>query len=58
MNSGAVVDHHSMVEAFGHLAVNASMVGGTVQGHSARMQVRPTLRYRVKVPSGVTLDPS
>ena len=57
VNCGAVVDHHSIVQDFGHLGVNASMAGGTVLGHSAWMQVGAALWYGVKVPSGVTLDP-
>jgi sugar O-acyltransferase (sialic acid O-acetyltransferase NeuD family) len=35
VNCGVVVDHHSIVEDFGHLGVNASMAGGTVLGRGA-----------------------
>ena len=52
---GAVVDHHATVEEFGHLGVNASMVGGTVLGRGAWMQAGAALGYGVKVPAGVTL---
>lgn len=55
VNCGAVVDHHATVEEFGHLGVNASMVGGTVLGRGAWMQAGAALGYGVKVPAGVTL---
>jgi len=57
VNCGAVVDHHAMVEDFGHLGVNATMAGGTVLGRGAWMQAGSALGYGVKVPTGVTLEP-
>lgn len=55
VNCGAVVDHHATVEDFGHLGVNASMVGGTVLGRGAWMQAGAALGYGVTVPSGVMI---
>jgi UDP-3-O-[3-hydroxymyristoyl] glucosamine N-acyltransferase len=40
MNCGAVVDHHPIVEDFGHLGVNASMAGATVLGPGYRLGQR------------------
>lgn len=57
VNCGAVVDHHAIVEDFGHLGVNASMAGATVLGRGAWMQAGTALGYAVKVPPGVTLAP-
>jgi sugar O-acyltransferase (sialic acid O-acetyltransferase NeuD family) len=57
VNCGAVVDHHAIVEDFGHLGVNACMAGGTVLGRGAWMQAGSALGYGVKVPPGVTLAP-
>ena len=37
VNCGAVVDHPSIVEAFGHLGVNASMFRGTLLGCGAKV---------------------
>lgn len=49
VNCGAVVDHHTTVEDFGHLGINASMAGGTVLGRSAWMQAGAALGYGVKL---------
>jgi len=57
VNCGAVVDHHAIVEDFGHLGVNASMAGGSVLGRGAWMQAGAALGYGVKIPSGVKLAP-
>jgi sugar O-acyltransferase (sialic acid O-acetyltransferase NeuD family) len=57
VNCGAVVDHHAIVEDFGHLGVNACMAGGTLLGRGAWMQAGSALGYGVNVPSEVTLAP-
>ncbi len=57
VNCGATVDHHCMVNAFGHLGVNACMAGGSVLGHRAWMQAGSALGYGVQVESGVVLAP-
>jgi len=57
VNCGVVVDHHAIVEDFGHLGVNASMAGGTVLGRRAWMQAGAALGYGVKVPAGVRPAP-
>ncbi|RYH55641.1 MAG: acetyltransferase [Alcaligenaceae bacterium] len=55
VNSGAVVDHDCVVEAFGHLGVNASMSGSSILGTGAWMQAGSTLGYGVQVPAGTVL---
>ena len=57
INCGAVVDHHALVEDFGHLGVNATMAGGTRLGFGAWMQAGSALGYGVKVSPGVTIAP-
>ena len=58
VNCGAVLDHHAIVEDYGHLGVNASMSGGTLIGRGAWMQAGATLGYGVKVAVGGVLLPS
>ena len=57
VNCGAVVDHHCLVEEFGHLGVNAGMAGGAVLGRGAWMQAGSVLGYGVSVGGGVVLAP-
>lgn len=57
INCGAVVDHHALVEDFGHLGVNASMAGGTVLGFGAWMQAGSSLGYGVKIRPGAVISP-
>jgi sugar O-acyltransferase (sialic acid O-acetyltransferase NeuD family) len=57
VNCGAVVDHHAIVEDYGHLGVNDSMAGGTLLGRGAWMQAGAALGYGVKVAAGEVLLP-
>jgi UDP-3-O-[3-hydroxymyristoyl] glucosamine N-acyltransferase len=56
VNSGAVVDHHGVVEDFGHLGVNACMAGGSFLGRGAWMQAGSALAYGVSIPAEATLN--
>lgn len=49
INSGAVVDHHCVVEDFGHVGAGATMAGGSSIGRRAWMQAGASLGYRVKI---------
>lgn len=51
LNCGAVVDHHCVVEDFGHLGVNSCMAGGSVLGRLSWLQAGSALGY------GVVLQP-
>lgn len=57
INSGSVVDHHCVVEDFGHVGANASMAGGSVLGRRAWMQAGSALGYRVKIDADEVLGP-
>lgn len=57
VNCGAAVDHHASLEDLGHLGVNASMAGGTVQGSGAWMHAGVALGYEVKLAAGKVLVP-
>jgi sugar O-acyltransferase (sialic acid O-acetyltransferase NeuD family) len=57
INCGAIVDHHCVVEDFGHLGVNACMAGGSVLGAAAWMQAGSAIGYGVVVPSAEVLVP-
>jgi sugar O-acyltransferase (sialic acid O-acetyltransferase NeuD family) len=49
INCGATVDHHCIVEDFGHLGVNACMAGGSSIGALAWLQAGSSLGYGVSV---------
>jgi sugar O-acyltransferase (sialic acid O-acetyltransferase NeuD family) len=49
LNSAAVVDHHCIVEDYGHLGTNASMAGGSLLGRGAWMQAGSCLGYGVRI---------
>lgn len=51
LNSGAIVDHNSIVEDFGHLGVNASMAGNTRLGRLAWAQAGVAIGYGQTIPS-------
>jgi UDP-3-O-[3-hydroxymyristoyl] glucosamine N-acyltransferase len=57
VNCGAVVDHHGVVEDFGHLGVNACMAGGSFLGRGAWMQAGSALGYGVRIAPGETVRP-
>lgn len=57
VNCGAVVDHHCVVEDFGHLGVGAVMAGGSVLGRGAWMQANAALGYGVKIEAERVLMP-
>jgi UDP-3-O-[3-hydroxymyristoyl] glucosamine N-acyltransferase len=56
LKCGAVVDHHSSVEDFRHLGINASMAGCTVLGCGAWIQIGASLGYGVKLAVGKILS--
>lgn len=56
LKCGAVVDHHSTVEDFRHLGMNASMAGCTVLGCGVWIQVGASLGYGVKLAVGKSLS--
>ena len=57
VNCGAVVDHHCVVEDFGHLGVGAVMAGGSVLGRGAWIQANAALGYGVMIECGRILAP-
>ena len=50
-----MLDHHNIVENFGHFDVSARMAGAKVLGRGAWMQVGSALLYGVKVEAGEVL---
>lgn len=57
VNCGAAVDHHCIVEDFGHLGVNACMAGGSRLGELALLQAGSALGYGVSVPAKTIILP-
>lgn len=57
VNGGATVDHHCIVDDFGHLGVNACMAGGSVLGRGAWMQAGSALGYGVMLENHKILLP-
>lgn len=57
VNCGAVVDHHCLIEDFGHLGVHAAMAGGSLLGRGAWMQAGSAVGCGVKIGAGVVLAP-
>jgi len=57
VNCGATVDHHCIVDDFGHLGVNACMAGGSVLGRGAWMQAGSALGYGAMLENRATLSP-
>ena len=49
------VDHHAVVEDFGHLGVRTSMAGGMVLGRGAQIQAGAVVGYEVKLAAGEVL---
>ena len=49
VNSGSVVDHHCVIEDFGHVGTNASMAGGAILGRRAWMQAGAAIAYGVRI---------
>lgn len=57
VNAGAVVDHHAVVEDFGHLGVGAVMAGGTRLACAAWLQAGCSVGYGVAIPAGHVAAP-
>ncbi len=57
VNCGATVDHHCIVEDFGHLGVNTCMAGGSSLGALAWLQAGSALGYGVSVPEKTIILP-
>ena len=58
LNCGAIVDHDSIVEDFGHMGVNACMAGASFLGRGAWMQAGSALTQGASVPAGMVLLPN
>jgi sugar O-acyltransferase (sialic acid O-acetyltransferase NeuD family) len=57
VNCAAVVDHHCHISDFGHLGVNAVMVGGATLGVGAWMQAGSVLGHGIEIEAGRVLLP-